>query len=178
MNIHPDDHLHVLLDALNELENAISPGFVEVDQSPWLGYTGDADDPKLTRAGYLAVLRHARERLTEELSWNGGLRLINCVMIIDNDEDPADTRPEPPIEHPDTDWTDYGEETIVAPELVEIPPGTRIQIAGVPERQGRVIKDHVGPCSERCGSPHCVRIRLDDAYSDLTMTRHNIELVE
>lgn len=40
-----------------------------------------------------------------------------CVMhnMIDNDEDPADTRPEPPVEHPDTDPTDYGEEAVNVP---------------------------------------------------------------
>lgn len=63
--IHPDDPMHVALDALafmaSEIEN--NPNYC-----PWDDYWGDDDDPKRSKDGYLAVIANATTLLEARLS--------------------------------------------------------------------------------------------------------------
>lgn len=67
--MHPDDPLHVILDALTQLLHLIGNGEVE----PWNWYLGD-DDPKTTRGGYMSVLAFAHAYVEGELSAKDGWR--------------------------------------------------------------------------------------------------------
>lgn len=64
--IHPDDLLHVTLDAIaftmSEIEN--NPNY-----RPWEDYDGKPDeDSKVTRDGYKACLQQAADTLTQRLN--------------------------------------------------------------------------------------------------------------
>ncbi|ONI83476.1 hypothetical protein ALI22I_33810 [Saccharothrix sp. ALI-22-I] len=52
---------HVVCDAVELLEREVAAGRAE----PWANYCGAEDDPKLTRDGYLALLREARRLFTD-----------------------------------------------------------------------------------------------------------------
>lgn len=67
---HPDDDLHVILDALGELLDQIDRGEV----TPWDDYDTDDDDIKTNRYGYLMGLNRARDAVERELSRKDGLR--------------------------------------------------------------------------------------------------------
>lgn len=68
--MHPDDDLHVILDALQELLDQIDRGEV----TPWDNYDTNANDAKATRLGYLAVLDRVQRSVERELSRKDGLR--------------------------------------------------------------------------------------------------------
>lgn len=58
------DQAHVLLDAVNQHRKAIQNGY-----TPWADYAGDpADDPKLTRTGYLQTLTYAQVALERAIA--------------------------------------------------------------------------------------------------------------
>lgn len=68
--MHPDDPLHVILDALTSQLKLISDHMIY----PWEDYSGDDDDPKLTRDGYVGVLAFAHAYIEGELSASDGWR--------------------------------------------------------------------------------------------------------
>lgn len=62
---HPDDALHVILDALADFRHRLEGGEV----APWADYGGESGtDPKVTEDGYLAVIERARELVQVMLS--------------------------------------------------------------------------------------------------------------
>jgi hypothetical protein len=66
-DIREDDELHVILDALGELLDQIDRD----ETNPWADYDGDpADDPKMSRDGYLAVLAAAQANIEARLAGN------------------------------------------------------------------------------------------------------------
>jgi hypothetical protein len=61
--LHRDDFVHVLLDALQALQERIDDG-----ERPWRQYTtSPADDPKASEAGYLALMARATTELEDTL---------------------------------------------------------------------------------------------------------------
>lgn len=88
MNIHPDDLLHVILDALNEHQHQIAHGTLE----PWLAYSGDDDDPKLSSDGYLAVLAQADARVQDMLSRSIPLPEVDCTCGYGGHHEPLNIR--------------------------------------------------------------------------------------
>jgi hypothetical protein len=64
MTIHPDDKFYIILDAVASQRHAIENDGHE----PWTHYDAEpGTDPKVTEAGYLAVLNEAEAFATQAL---------------------------------------------------------------------------------------------------------------